>query len=91
MNTPAKIIIAILIILVTFFGLYSFIKAKEADRLYTLVLEAQQLSLKEKERVRQLSEQAAKSAAEAIQSAIEAERAIEMAKAAIEECEKRRK
>jgi hypothetical protein len=94
MNTTAKIIIAVLIFLVTFFGIYSYIKAKENDRLYTLLLEEQQISLQEKERASQLSAQASRSAAQAIESAAIAELEKKRTSAVVKElmeCERMRK
>lgn len=87
MNTTAKIIIAVLVFLVVFLGIYSFIKAKEADKLNTTLLEVQQIAIIESERAKSFSDQAVKSAADAIKSAAEAE----MSKMALKECEKMKK
>jgi choline-glycine betaine transporter len=83
MNTTAKIIITLLTALVVFFGIYSFIKANEADKVYKMLLEEQQISLKEAARSKVLAEQAATTAAEAIESAAKAE----MAKRELEICQ----
>jgi hypothetical protein len=91
MNSTAKIIIAALISLLAFLWIYSFIKAREADKLSIMLIEEQQISLQEKERARLLSEQASNSAADAIESAARAYEAQRMAKIEIEECEKMRK
>lgn len=91
MNTTAKIIIAVLTFLGIFLGIYSFIKANEADKVFLMLMEEQQISIRESERAKLLSEQASRSAAEAIESAAIAEMERERAKAAIDECERRRK
>jgi sortase (surface protein transpeptidase) len=90
MNTTAKIIITLLTVLVVFFGIYSFIKANEAEKMYTMLLEEQQISLTERSRAQSLSELASISAAEAMQSAAMADMTIKGLQQELQQCKNKK-